>query len=68
MFNKKANAFLCFFLVVTSANPVMANEAFSSEDIAFFESKVRPLLAEQCYKCHSQQAKKLKADLYLDSR
>ncbi len=68
MFNKKANAFLCFFLVATSANPVMANETFSSEDIAFFESKVRPLLAEQCYKCHSQQAKKLKADLYLDSR
>ena len=68
MFNKKANAFLRLFLVAMSANPVMAKETFSSEDLAFFESKVRPLLAERCYKCHSHKAKKLKGDLYLDSR
>ena len=35
--------------------------------LAFFESEVRPLLAEHCYKCHSTTAKKLKANLYLDS-
>ncbi|SVC65937.1 uncharacterized protein METZ01_LOCUS318791, partial [marine metagenome] len=50
------------------AKLAVAKEAFSLEDIAFFESKVRPLLAERCYKCHSRKAKKLKGDLYLDSR
>jgi hypothetical protein len=36
--------------------------------IEFFEKKVRPILAEHCYKCHSTQAKKLKGGLLLDSR
>jgi hypothetical protein len=34
----------------------------------FFEAKIRPILVEQCYGCHSTQAKKLKAGLYLDSQ
>jgi hypothetical protein len=34
---------------------------------AFFESKIRPLLAEHCYECHSA-GKKQKAGLVLDSR
>ena len=33
----------------------------------FFETKVRPVLAEHCYACHSAQAKKLKGGLLLDS-
>ncbi|MBI4662172.1 MAG: PSD1 domain-containing protein, partial [Verrucomicrobia bacterium] len=36
--------------------------------IEFFEKKIRPVLAEYCYECHSHTAKKLKADLYLDHR
>ncbi len=36
--------------------------------IAFFEQKVRPVLVEHCYSCHSAEAKKLKANLYLDSK
>jgi hypothetical protein len=38
------------------------------EQIEHFEKKVRPVLVEHCYKCHSAQAKKLKGDLLLDSR
>ena len=34
----------------------------------FFENKIRPVLAQHCYKCHSTQSKKLKAELYLDNR
>src|SRR5437868_1856132 len=34
----------------------------------FFESKIRPLLIDHCYACHSAQAKKLKGGLYLDNR
>jgi hypothetical protein len=35
--------------------------------IDFFESKVRPVLVEHCYKCHSAQSKPLKGGLRLDS-
>ena len=36
--------------------------------IEFFEEKIRPVLARNCYECHSAKAKKLKADLYLDRK
>ena len=35
--------------------------------IKFFESKIRPALIEHCYKCHSQESKKVKGGLLLDS-
>ncbi len=37
-------------------------------DSDFFENKVRPVLAQHCYRCHSGQAKKLRGGLRLDSR
>jgi hypothetical protein len=40
----------------------------SATDLAFFESKVRPLLAERCHTCHSTKAKKQKGHLLLDNR
>jgi len=36
--------------------------------IAFFEKKIRPILVENCYECHSEKAKKVKANLFLDTR
>jgi hypothetical protein len=36
--------------------------------IALFEQKIRPVLVQECYSCHSSQAKKLKGGLRLDSR
>jgi hypothetical protein len=42
--------------------------AGSGEDIAFFEAKIRPVLVEHCYSCHSAQAKKVRGKLLLDSR
>jgi cytochrome c553 len=36
--------------------------------IRFFESKVRPVLVQHCYKCHSAQSEKVKGGLRLDSR
>src|SRR5690349_18813848 len=38
------------------------------EGVEFFEKKIRPVLVECCYKCHSAQAGKLKGGLRLDSR
>lgn len=40
----------------------------SADGIAFFEQKVRPVLVEHCYSCHSAGAKKLKGNLLLDTR
>ena len=34
----------------------------------FFEKKIRPVLVDRCFSCHSAQAEKLKGSLYLDSR
>jgi len=39
-----------------------------AEDFEFFEQKVRPVLVEHCYKCHSAEAEKVKGGLRLDSR
>lgn len=41
---------------------------FSREQEAFFEQKVRPLLVEKCFSCHSVESKKQKGGLLLDSR
>src|SRR5687768_18524169 len=40
----------------------------TAEQIEFFEKKIRPVLIEKCYSCHSHQAKKLKGEYYTDSR
>src|SRR3954453_5495988 len=40
--------------------------AATAPEIEFFEKKVRPVLAEHCYKCHG--AEKQKGDLRFDSR
>ncbi len=34
----------------------------------FFEKKIRPVLVEQCYSCHSQTAKRIRAGLVVDTR
>ncbi|MEQ1862131.1 MAG: PSD1 and planctomycete cytochrome C domain-containing protein [Chthoniobacteraceae bacterium] len=40
----------------------------TAEQIAFFESRIRPVLVERCYECHSAKADKIKGGLLLDSR
>ncbi len=41
--------------------------AQSPADVAFFESKIRPLLVQRCYECHSTAEKKQRGGLRLDS-
>jgi hypothetical protein len=50
-----------------SPPPAAAQGPASGAPAEFFERRIRPLLAEQCYQCHSDQAKKLKGGLRLDS-
>ncbi len=45
--------------------------AKASDDPAgleFFENKIRPILVDNCYSCHSQQSAKIKGGLLLDTR
>jgi cytochrome c553 len=42
-------------------------KAAESEDVAFFEKQIRPLLVAHCYECHSASAK-IKGGLALDTK
>src|SRR5215218_5254908 len=53
---------LCVAVLLLSSGPLRATPA----DRDFFENKIRPVLVEKCYSCHS--AAKQKGGLRLDSR
>lgn len=40
----------------------------NADDVAFFESRVRPLLIKACYECHSAEAEELAGDFRVDYR
>lgn len=65
-----ARGYLVFVAcAATSAlRAVEATPAVSGSDLQFFESKIRPLLVDKCYKCHSRDADKIKGGLMLDTR
>jgi len=54
-------------VVIGVVAPVRADEARTGA-IEFFEAKIRPVLVERCFKCHSGARKKPKGGLRLDGR
>ncbi|MGL4422851.1 MAG: DUF1549 domain-containing protein, partial [Gemmataceae bacterium] len=40
----------------------------SAEELRFFEGKIRPVLIEHCYACHSAESEKVRGGLTLDTR
>jgi hypothetical protein len=48
--------------------PAQEKAPVDAEGIEFFEKKIRPVLVEQCYSCHSASAKSVKGGFKLDSR
>ncbi|MFM7037071.1 MAG: DUF1553 domain-containing protein [Planctomycetaceae bacterium] len=40
----------------------------SADQLAFFEAKIRPVLVQHCYKCHSAESKDIRGGLLVDSR
>lgn len=46
----------------------LAPGASAASPTEFFETKIRPLLAQHCYKCHSSESAKVKGGLLLDTR
>ena len=62
---KILSAIFCALLgAVTSARAAELTRAQSD----FFENKVRPVLVNSCYKCHSTSSDKVKGGLLLDTR
>lgn len=57
--------FLALGTILVAGAPA---ESVRAEHLAFFETKVRPLLVERCYECHSSEAKEIQGGLALDSR
>ena len=59
------------FLLATCLLVLPLGVAEANPNLAFFESKIRPILVTHCQECHSAKAaseEKLKAGLFLDSR
>jgi hypothetical protein len=54
---------------IAAAVPIApAAQPISAADLQFFEARIRPILADRCYKCHSRLADKIKGGLMLDTR
>ena len=67
--NKKS--YIIFFYLFASIVNLFSDESLDNQDkVLFFEERIRPVLAQKCFACHSEEAHtngKLKAGLYLDS-
>lgn len=54
-------------MTVLLAWPGVISRAADDEGFRFFESKIRPVLIQHCYECHSQGSTSPKGNLRLDS-
>ena len=63
-----AKSLLGFLIFIFGIQLIPGAENFTPGSLEFFEKKIRPVLAEHCFECHSSDSKKLKASLYLDTR
>ena len=50
--------------LILAASPQAGDQA----GVDFFERKIRPVLVEHCYSCHSTEAKKQRGGLLLDTK
>src|SRR5690349_16447970 len=68
-------------LILTGVSAASMRPAFAADEageageakidpkgLEFFEKNIRPVLANECYSCHSTKAGKAKAGLLVDSR
>ena len=64
----------CFCLAILVLVLPLLSECCFAEKVAptrqeldFFESKIRPILIQHCYECHSKESGESEGDLFLDS-
>lgn len=61
------NCRLASFLVLLSLGHLASAEPGVSKDaLSFFEERIRPVLADKCFRCHSAESEKLKGSLQVD--
>jgi len=64
-------SWIAFGWILTCAVPAGAQveePTLSSEQLQFFETKIRPVLIEHCYRCHSTDGQSVRGGLVIDSR
>ena len=67
--NSSFDRFLLLFICLGVTFPASAEDTRDvTAGIEFFESQVRPLLVNRCYKCHSAKSDPIEGGLRLDSR
>ena len=59
---------LCCLVVLLTTGVAHSSEAETAEGLAFFESKIRPVLIRECYGCHSEQTGNARGGLTLDTQ
>lgn len=67
----RPNVFLTAFLLLASHGidaVVAQSKPISPDHLRFFESKIRPVLVEHCYSCHSADSRELGGGLQVDGR
>ena len=61
---------LVFLFTVSPGTSSLFGQGPTEDELKFFEQKIRPVLVQHCYSCHSvaaQESKKLQGGLFLDS-
>ena len=68
----RLSRFLCmnprFLILIFGTFALLVARANDSAGHAFFENKIRPVLVEHCYECHSAESEKVGGKLLLDTR
>ena len=57
-----------YFLMILTGLFVLQLKADEIDGVEFFEKRIRPVLTEHCYECHSASSTAIKGGLRLDSR
>jgi mono/diheme cytochrome c family protein len=55
-------------LCILPSAALFATDAANPQGAEFFDKNIRPILSDNCFKCHSHAADKIKGGLLLDSR
>jgi hypothetical protein len=59
---------VCAILAELSPVYAVVPAAMDDEQLAFFESRIRPVLVTHCYECHSADSRVIQGGLRIDSR
>ncbi len=58
----------CAIILLATSPELLADQPISDDQLKFFETKIRPVLAQQCYGCHSNDGQGVRGGLIADSR